>query len=62
VSPPVKSCSILAEDDFECICTQRKAKSFVKQTGIKKGSKEATSLQEKPQRWTEILQEVLYKN
>jgi len=41
-----RPCSILAGDGYECICTHSDAKTFGQQPGIKKGSKEATSLQE----------------
>ncbi|ROL50449.1 hypothetical protein DPX16_21016 [Anabarilius grahami] len=40
----------------ECICTHSEAKTFGQWPGVKKGSKEATSLQENHQGKTEILQ------
>ena len=40
----------------ECICTHSEAKTFGGWPGVKKGSKEATSLQQKHQGQTDILQ------
>ena len=61
-SPKVDSaagaCSGIAAGRFECICTHSEAKTFGGWPGVKKGSKEATSLQEKHQGQTDILQKV----
>ena len=43
---------------YECIGTHSEAKTFEAWLGVKKGSKEATSLQEKHQRQVDILQKV----
>ena len=43
----------MAEGRCECICTHIEAKTFGGWPGVKKGSKEATSLQEKHQGQTE---------
>ena len=40
---------------YECICTHSEAKTFGGWPGVKKGSKKATSLQEKHQGQTDIL-------
>ncbi len=42
----------------ECICMHSEVKTFGGWPGVKKGSKEATSLQEKHQGKTDILQKV----
>ena len=42
----------------ECICSHSEAKTFGGWPGVKKGSKEATSLQEKHQGQTDTLQKV----
>ena len=52
------ACSILAAEGCECICTHSEVKTFRHRPCVKKGSKEATSLQEKHQGRTQILQEV----
>jgi hypothetical protein len=49
-----RACSGMAAGRCECICTHSEAKTF----GVKKGSKEASSLQEKHQGQTDILQKV----
>ena len=46
----------MAAGRCECICTHSEAKTFGGWPGVKKGSKEATSLQEKHQGQTDILQ------
>ena len=43
-----RACSGMATGRCECICTHSEANTFGGWTGVKKGSKEATSLQEKP--------------
>uniref|UniRef100_A0A8C7VEA5 Choline transporter-like protein n=1 Tax=Oncorhynchus mykiss TaxID=8022 RepID=A0A8C7VEA5_ONCMY len=48
----------MAAGRCECICTHSEAKTFGGWPGVKKGSKEATSLQEEHQRQTDILQKV----
>ncbi len=53
-----KACSGMAAGVCESICMHSEAKTFGQRPGVKKGSKEATSLQEKHQGQTEILQEV----
>ena len=53
-----RACIGMAAGWCESICTHSKAKTFGQRPGVKKGSKEATSLQEKRQGQTEILQEV----
>ncbi|CAB1459446.1 unnamed protein product [Pleuronectes platessa] len=45
----------MAAGRCECICTHSEAKTFGGWPGVKKGSKEATSLQEKHQGQTDIL-------
>ena len=52
------TCSGMAADRCECICMHSEAKTFGGWPGVKKGSKEATSLQEKHQGQTDILQKV----
>ena len=53
-----RACSGMAAGRCECICTHSEAKTFGGWPGVKKGSKEATSLQEKHQGQTDILQKV----
>jgi hypothetical protein len=48
----------MAAGRCECICTHNDAKNLGGWPGVKKGSKEATSLQEKHQGQTDILQNV----
>ena len=48
----------MAAGSCECICTHSEAKTFGGWPGVKKGSNEATSLQEKHQGQTNILQKV----
>ena len=53
-----RACSGMAVGRCECICTHSEAKTFGGWPGVKKGSKEATSLQKKHQGQTDILQKV----
>ena len=46
----------MAAGRCECVCTHSEANTFGGWPGVKKGSKEATSLQEKHQGQTGILQ------
>ena len=49
---------LMAAGRCECVCTHSEAKTFGGWPGVKKGSKEPTSLQEKHQGQTDILQKV----
>jgi len=53
-----RACSGMTAGWCESICTHSEAKTFGQRPGVKKSSREATSLQEKRQGQTEILQEV----
>ena len=55
-SPPVQSLLNIGSR-WVWVCTHSEAKTFGQRPGVKKGSKEATSLQEKHQGKTEIQQE-----
>ncbi|KAK1794954.1 hypothetical protein P4O66_010149 [Electrophorus voltai] len=60
VNNQCEACSGMAEVRCECISTNSEAKAFGGWLGVKNGSKEATSLQEKHQGQTDILQK--YRN
>uniref|UniRef100_A0A3Q2PJM3 Uncharacterized protein n=1 Tax=Fundulus heteroclitus TaxID=8078 RepID=A0A3Q2PJM3_FUNHE len=51
-----RACSGMAAGRRECICTHCEAETLGARPGLKEGSKEATSLQEKHQGQTDILQ------
>ena len=53
-----RACSGMAAGRGECICMHSEAKPFGGWPGVKKGSKEATALQEKHQGQTDILQKI----
>ena len=53
-----RACSGMAAGSCECFCMHSEAKTFGGCPGVKKGSKEATSLQDKHQGQTDILQRV----
>ena len=48
----------MAAGGCDCICTHSEVKTFGRQPGVKKDSKEITSLQEKHPGQTDILQEI----
>ena len=52
------ACSGMPARRYECICTHSEEKTFGGWPGVRMGSKEATSLQEKYQGQTDILQKV----
>jgi hypothetical protein len=53
-----RACSGMAADRCECFCTHSQAKTFGGWSGVKKGSKEATSLHQKHRGQTDILQKI----